>query len=158
MKRSCRLLVSLTLSALIVLLSVGISFVDCCHKHYALRTTVACMDGGSYGGDCGNGAGPDSESYGNCCDDCPDEGNSDCGCAPQTSCVTVTVAKLAPFSDCVRTPVCFACPMAMLPWTFVSCPSAPLAEACSAVKPSASPNGSGSPPRTRLQLLCILRI
>ncbi len=158
MKRSCHLLVSLMLSALIVLLSVGISFVDCCHKNYALRTTIACMDGGSYGDDCGDDASSNSESYGNCCDDCPDEGKSDCGCAPQTSCVTVTVAKLAPFGDCARTPVCFVCPMAMLPWAFVSCPSVQLAEAYSSAKPAVSPGNIGSPPRARLLFLGILRI
>lgn len=158
MKRSCHLLVSLTLSALIVLLSVGISFVDCCHKQNSLRTTIECQDGGSHGDGCGNDAITEDESGINCCDDCTEDRKSDCGCAPQTSCVTVTVAKLAPFSDSVRTIVSFICPMAMLPWNVVSCPSAPLAETYSAVKPSASTNDGGSPPRTRLQLLCILRI
>ncbi len=169
MKRSCHILVSLTLSALIVLLSVGISFVDCCHKQHALRSTIACQDGGSNGfgcdyGDgnsCGNGdnhAGSDSESTDNCCGDCPDDGRSDCGCAPQTSCVTVTVAKLAPFDDSIRTPFSFSCPIATLLWSFISCPSRPLAEAVTVAEKPGCNRNHGSPPRAILQRLCILRI
>ncbi len=169
MKRSCHLLVSLTLSALIVLFSVGISFVDCCHKQHALSTTIACQDGGS--NDWNNGLTNGSNAFGdesnccddaeatdNCCGDCPDGGKSDCGCAPQTSCVTVTVAKLAPFDDYVRTPFTFSCPIATLLWSFISCTSAPLAEAVSVAKPSDCNNNHGSPPRATLQRFCILRI
>ncbi len=169
MKRSCHLLVSLTLSALIVLFSVGISFVDCCHKQHALSTTIACQDGGSddWNNGFGNGsnccdddthADSDSEATDNCCGDCPDGGKSDCGCAPQTSCVTVTVAKLAPFDDYVRTPFTFSCPIATLLWSFISYASAPLAEAVSLAEPSGYNGNHGSPPRAILQRFCILRI
>lgn len=171
MKRSCHILVSIALSALIILLGVGVSFVDCCHTQHALRAAIACTDSGSHSPDNGStGAdGKDAradngktssgdEDHGNCCGDCPSDDGSGCGCAPQTSCLTVAVAKLAPFSDAVRTPVCFTCPMAMLPRSFVSCPPAPLAETVSAAELSGCNGNNGSPPRARLLFLGILRL
>ncbi len=164
MKRSCHILVSIALSALIILLGVGVSFVDCCHTQHALRTTIACTDGGSHSfgnentGADNEKASPGDENHGNCCGDCPSDDGSGCGCAPQTSCLTVAVAKLAPFSDAVRMPVCFICPMATLPWNFVSCPPPPIAEAVSVAELSDRKGNNGSPPRARLLFLGILRL
>lgn len=157
MKRSFHIIVSLALSAMIVLLSVGVSFVDCCNTQLSMVDVATAMGNSDNGGGsdscccCANAQEHPGKQYsGNGQEDC-------CDCAPQTRCTTVTVAKLAPFDHGTQEPPCFACPMALLPCYPLQWQLSPLAATTTSATPVAN-SGGGSPPRSRLLRLKVLRL
>lgn len=158
MKRSFHIIVSLALSAMIVLLSVGVSFVDCCNTQLSMVDVATAMGSGDNGGGsdscccCANAQEHQGQQYrANAQEDC-------CGCAPQAKCTTVTVAKLAPFDNGTQESPCFVCPMALLPCKPLQWLLSPLTATTTIATPTPNGGDGGSPPRSRLLRLRVLRL
>lgn len=156
MKRSFHIIMSLALSAMIVLLSVGVSFVDCCNTQLSMVDVATAMGSNDSGSDscycCAyEQEQQDKQHETNGQEDC-------CDCAPQERCITVTVAKLAPFDHGTQEPPCFVCPMALLPFNPLQWHLSPLAATTISATPMPNGGDGGSPPRSRLLRLRVLRL
>lgn len=103
MKRTCDILISMVLSTVIIMLSAGVAFVNCSHSGLSSIAMVSVID--SEGGD-------------DCCQGCTEADTGECGCMEQTSCLTVTVLKLAPSNNTQPASTNFYCPSFAIPFHF----------------------------------------
>lgn len=105
MKRIGTIATTLLLSVMIITLSVGVSFVYCCH-YGKTETALAASD-----------MHPEKEACGGCCDASSTETNtSRHACAPSAPCMSVKVAKLAPFNVAHQPVFDFQCTVQALPF------------------------------------------
>lgn len=159
MKRLSSIIQSFVLSALVVALGVGVAFVNCCHAKTAEIAYAVELSENAQGYSCCD----DAPCQRHCCDDVQTSKHGSCttehGCNSQTtsSCMSVKVLKLAPFSQAEHFSFHFQDIPHLLPqtaWNAITLPLPVMEEVVCRYLCA----GQASPPRVYLHLLRVLRL